>query len=214
MPKMQELLKEKDIFKIFERFSKLNPSPKGELNFTSPYTLLVAVVCSAQSTDKSVNLATRKLFKLANTPEKMIALGKEKIMKQIKTIGLYRNKAKNIINLSEIILRKYNGVVPRNFEQLNDLPGVGRKTANVVLNIAFKVPTIAVDTHVFRVSNRTRIAIGKNVEEVELILNKRVPKKFLVHAHHWLILHGRYVCKARMPLCNNCAISDLCPSKQ
>ena len=175
---------------------------------------MVAVVCSAQSTDKSVNLATKKLFKLANTPEKMIALGKEKIMKQIKTIGLYRNKAKNIINLSEIILRKYNGVVPRNFEQLNDLPGVGRKTANVVLNIAFKVPTIAVETHVFRVSNRTRIAIGKNVEEIELILNKRVPKKFLVHAHHWLILHGRYVCKARMPLCNNCAISDLCPSKQ
>lgn len=210
---MQNLLPESDLIKVFERFKKQNPKPKGELQYSSPYTLLVAVVCSAQSTDKGVNAATAKLFKEANTPFKMILLGEERIIELIRTIGLYRNKAKNIIGLSKILLDKYESKVPKNLESLEQLPGVGRKTANVVLNIAYGFPTIAVDTHVFRVSNRTRIAPGKNVKEVETILNERVPKKFLVYAHHWLILHGRYVCKARSPLCNKCLISDLCPSK-
>ena len=210
---MQNLLPESDLIKVFERFKKQNPKPKGELQYSSPYTLLVAVVCSAQSTDKGVNAATVKLFKEANTPFKMILLGEERIIELIRTIGLYRNKAKNIIGLSKILLDRYESKVPKNLESLEQLPGVGRKTANVVLNIAYGFPTIAVDTHVFRVSNRTRIAPGKNVKEVETILNERVPKKFLVYAHHWLILHGRYVCKARSPLCNKCLISDLCPSK-
>ncbi len=210
---MQNLLPEPDLIKVFERFKKQNPKPKGELQYSSPYTLLVAVVCSAQSTDKGVNAATAKLFKEANTPFKMILLGEERIIELIRTIGLYRNKAKNIIGLSKILLDRYESKVPKNLESLEQLPGVGRKTANVVLNIAYGFPTIAVDTHVFRVSNRTRIAPGKNVKEVETILNERVPKKFLVYAHHWLILHGRYVCKARSPLCNKCLISDLCPSK-
>ena len=210
---MQNLLPESDLIKVFERFKKQNPKPKGELQYSSPYTLLVAVVCSAQSTDKGVNAATAKLFKEANTPFKMILLGEERIIELIRTIGLYRNKAKNIIGLSKILLDKYESKVPKNLESLEQLPGVGRKTANVVLNIAYGFPTIAVDTHVFRVSNRTRIAPGKNVKKVETILNERVPKKFLVYAHHWLILHGRYVCKARSPLCNKCLISDLCPSK-
>jgi len=210
---MQNLLPEPDLIKVFERFKKQNPKPKGELQYSSPYTLLVAVVCSAQSTDKGVNAATAKLFKEANTPFKMVLLGEERIIELIRTIGLYRNKAKNIIGLSKILLDKYESKVPKNLESLEQLPGVGRKTANVVLNIAYGFPTIAVDTHVFRVSNRTRIAPGKNVKEVETILNERVPKKFLVYAHHWLILHGRYVCKARSPLCNKCLISDLCPSK-
>ena len=210
---MQNLLPESDLIKVFERFKKQNPKPKGELQYSSPYTLLVAVVCSAQSTDKGVNAVTAKLFKEANTPFKMILLGEERIIELIRTIGLYRNKAKNIIGLSKILLDRYESKVPKNLESLEQLPGVGRKTANVVLNIAYGFPTIAVDTHVFRVSNRTRIAPGKNVKEVETILNERVPKKFLVYAHHWLILHGRYVCKARSPLCNKCLISDLCPSK-
>ena len=210
---MQNLLPESDLIKVFERFKKQNPKPKGELQYSSPYTLLVAVVCSAQSTDKGVNAATAKLFKEANTPFKMVLLGEERIIELIRTIGLYRNKAKNIIGLSKILLDKHESKVPKNLESLEQLPGVGRKTANVVLNIAYGFPTIAVDTHVFRVSNRTRIAPGKNVKEVETILNERVPKKFLVYAHHWLILHGRYVCKARSPLCNKCLISDLCPSK-
>ncbi|PPR28673.1 MAG: Endonuclease III [Alphaproteobacteria bacterium MarineAlpha9_Bin2] len=210
---MQNLLPESDLIKVFERFKKQNPKPKGELQYSSPYTLLVAVVCSAQSTDKGVNAATAKLFKEANTPFKMVLLGEERIIELIRTIGLYRNKAKNIIGLSKILLDRYESKVPKNLESLEQLPGVGRKTANVVLNIAYGFPTIAVDTHVFRVSNRTRIAPGKNVKEVETILNERVPKKFLVYAHHWLILHGRYVCKARSPLCNKCLISDLCPSK-
>ena len=210
---MQNFLSEVDTIKVFERFRKNNPKPKGELIFTSPYTLLVAVVCSAQSTDKGVNVATAKLFREANTPSKMVLLGEERIIELIRTIGLYRNKAKHIIGLSKVLLDKYESKVPKNLELLEQLPGVGRKTANVVLNIAYGFPTIAVDTHVFRVSNRTTIAPGKNVREVETILNERVPKKFLVYAHHWLILHGRYVCKARSPLCNKCLISDLCPSK-
>ena len=206
---MQNFLSEVDTIKVFERFRKNNPKPKGELIFTSPYTLLVAVVCSAQSTDKGVNVATAKLFREANTPSKMVLLGEERIIELIRTIGLYRNKAKHIIGLSKVLLDKYESKVPKNLELLEQLPGVGRKTANVVLNIAYGFPTIAVDTHVFRVSNRTTIAPGKNVREVETILNERVPKKFLVYAHHWLILHGRYVCKARSPLCNKCLIYAL-----
>ena len=210
---MQNFLSEADTIEVFERFRKNNPKPKGELKFTSPYTLLVAVVCSAQSTDKGVNVVTAKLFREANTPSQMVSLGEDRIIELIRTIGLYRNKAKNILGLSKVLIDKYESKVPKNLELLEQLPGVGRKTANVVLNIAYGFPTIAVDTHVFRVSNRTRIAPGKNVREVETILNERVPKKFLVYAHHWLILHGRYVCKARSPLCSKCLISDLCPSK-
>ena len=210
---MQNFLSEADTIEVFERFRKNNPKPKGELKFTSPYTLLVAVVCSAQSTDKGVNVVTAKLFREANTPSQMVSLGEDRIIELIRTIGLYRNKAKNILGLSKVLIDKYESKVPKNLELLEQLPGVGRKTANVVLNIAYGFPTIAVDTHVFRVSNRTRIAPGKNVREVETILNERVPKKFLVYAHHWLILHGRYVCKARSPLCSKCLISDICPSK-
>ena len=201
----------KNINKIFEIFKDNNPEPKGELIYSSSYTLLVAVVLSAQATDVSVNKATKNLFKLAKTPKEMIAIGEEKVIENIKSIGLYKNKAKNVINLSKILLEKFNGEVPRSLEELQSLPGVGRKTANVVLNMAFDIPTVAVDTHVFRVSNRTKIAVGKNVNEVELALLKNIPKKYLYHAHHWLILHGRYICKARKPLCDKCPILDLCP---
>ncbi len=175
---MQNFLSEADMIEVFERFRKNNPKPKGELKFTSPYTLLVAVVCSAQSTDKGVNVVTAKLFREANTPSQMVSLGEDRIIELIRTIGLYRNKAKNILGLSKVLIDKYESKVPKNLELLEQLPGVGRKTANVVLNIAYGFPTIAVDTHVFRVSNRTRIAPGKNVREVETILNERVPKKF------------------------------------
>ena len=201
----------KNIKKIFEIFKDNNPEPKGELIYSSSYTLLVAVVLSAQATDVSVNKATKNLFKLAKTPKEMISIGEEKVIENIKSIGLYKNKAKNVINLSKILLKKFNGEVPRSLEELQSLPGVGRKTANVVLNMAFDIPTVAVDTHVFRVSNRTKIAVGKNVNEVELALLKNIPKKYLYHAHHWLILHGRYICKARKPLCDKCPILDLCP---
>ena len=201
----------KNIKKIFEIFKDNNPEPKGELIYSSSYTLLVAVVLSAQATDVSVNKATKNLFKLAKTPKEMISIGEEKVIENIKSIGLYKNKAKNVINLSKILLEKFNGEVPRSLEELQSLPGVGRKTANVVLNMAFDMPTVAVDTHVFRVSNRTKIAVGKNVNEVELALLKNIPKKYLYHAHHWLILHGRYICKARKPLCDKCPILDLCP---
>ena len=201
----------KNINKIFEIFKDNNPEPKGELIYSSSYTLLVAVVLSAQATDVSVNKATKNLFKLAKTPKEMISIGEEKVIENIKSIGLYKNKAKNVINLSKILLEKFNGEVPRSLEELQSLPGVGRKTANVVLNMAFDIPTVAVDTHVFRVSNRTKIAVGKNVNEVELALLKNIPKKYLYHAHHWLILHGRYICKARKPLCDKCPILDLCP---
>jgi len=207
------MLKKKLIQEIFIRFKNKVSQPKGELIYTSPYTLLVAVVLSAQATDVSVNKATKKLFLLAKTPAEMAALGEKILVENIKSIGLYRNKAKNIIKLSNILIEKFNSNVPESLEQLQSLPGVGRKTANVVLNMAFGHYTIAVDTHVFRVSNRTKIAPGKNVEEVEDLLLKRIPKEFLLHAHHWLILHGRYVCKARKPLCEECNISDLCPSK-
>ena len=210
---MIKSLSKKNIWEIFSRFSKVTPEPKGELEYTSPYTLLIAVVLSAQSTDIGVNKATKKLFLLAKTPQEMIAIGENKIIENIRTIGLYKNKAKNIIGLSQKLLDKFDGKVPKTHLELESLPGVGRKTANVVLSMAFGIPTIAVDTHVFRVSNRTGLAIGKNVEEVEKKLIKRLPEEYFFHAHHWLILHGRYTCKARNPLCIECVISDLCPSK-
>ena len=210
---MTKSLSKKNIWEIFSRFSKITPEPKGELEYTSPYTLLVAVVLSAQSTDVGVNKATEKLFAIAKTPGEMVKIGENKIIENIRTIGLYKNKAKNIINLSQKLLDDFGGEVPKTHIELESLPGVGRKTANVVLSMAFGIPTIAVDTHVFRVSNRTGLAIGKNVEEVEEKLIKRLPEKYFFHAHHWLILHGRYTCKARNPLCIECVISDLCPSK-
>ncbi len=195
---------------IFSRFRSANPSPTTELNYGSNFELLVAVVLSAQATDKSVNLATKKLFAKAPEPQDMVNLGLPKVKELIKTIGLYNNKAKNLIALSQVLLDEHNGQVPDTLEQLTALPGVGRKTANVILNTAFGKPTIAVDTHIFRVSNRTRLASGKNVVQVEEKLTKIVPKEFVCDAHHWLILHGRYTCTARKPLCNKCIICDLC----
>jgi endonuclease-3 len=201
------------IEEIFRRLAAVDPEPKGELEYVNPYTLLVAVVLSAQATDTGVNKATRALFKAADTPKKMIALGEDRVREYIRTIGLYRNKAKNVIALSEQLMAKHEGQVPREREALESLPGVGRKTANVVLNIAFGEPTIAVDTHLFRVANRLGIAPGKTPIEVEQGLLKVVPDKYLLHAHHWLILHGRYICQARKPKCGECLIADLCISK-
>ena len=201
------------VAEIFRRFHADNPEPKGELEHLNSFTLLVAVVLSAQATDAGVNRATRTLFKLADTPARMLALGEDAVREHIKTIGLYRNKAKNVIALSEQLLREHGGEVPRDREALEKLPGVGRKTANVVLNIAFGEPTIAVDTHLFRVSNRLGLAPGKTPLEVELGLLEVVPREYLQHAHHWLILHGRYVCQARKPRCGVCPIADLCTSK-
>jgi endonuclease-3 len=195
---------------IFERFRAANPDPKTELVYRSPYELLVSVVLSAQATDKSVNLATAKLFPVANTPEQMVQLGEEKLIGYIRTIGLFRTKARNVFSLSRILLEKHGGEVPQTREQLESLPGVGRKTANVVLNTAFGQPTIAVDTHIFRVANRTGLATGKDVFSVEQKLLKTTPGEFLMNAHHWLILHGRYVCLARKPGCPECLIRDLC----
>jgi endonuclease-3 len=195
---------------FFARLKKHTPDPKTELQYINPYTLLVAVVMSAQATDKGVNKATAPLFKTVKTPEQMVALGEEKLADAIKTIGLYRGKAKNVIALSKILIEKHGGKVPKDREALEELPGVGRKTANVVLNVAFGEPTIAVDTHIFRVSNRTGLAPGKDVLAVELSLEKRVPEKYRLHAHHWLILHGRYTCVARKPLCPTCVVRDLC----
>jgi endonuclease-3 len=199
-----------EVTEAFRRFRAANPTPKGELEYINPYTLLVAVVLSAQATDVGVNKATRALFAVVDTPDKMIKLGEEKLRDAIKTIGLYRNKAKNVIALSQKLIAEHGGKVPRGREALEALPGVGRKTANVVLNIAFGEPTIAVDTHIFRVGNRTGLAPGANPFEVELKLEKVVPDEFKLHAHHWLILHGRYVCVARRPLCEKCIINDLC----
>jgi endonuclease-3 len=199
------------INEIFERFRAANPEPKGELEHVNPYTLLVAVVLSAQATDAGVNKATRALFTRADTPEKMLALGEDNVREAIKTIGLYRNKAKNVIALSRALIEHHGGNVPPSREALEALPGVGRKTANVVLNIAFGMPTMAVDTHIFRVSNRLNLAPGKTPLAVEQELERVVPQEFAMHAHHWLILHGRYVCKARKPECWRCLISDLCP---
>ncbi len=203
-------LKKAQIETLFERLSTTNPEPQTELNYHNAYTLVVAVALSAQATDIGVNKATRRLFEIADTPTKMLELGEEKLIEHIKTIGLFRNKAKNVIALSRLLLDKFDGQVPMTREALMELPGVGRKTANVVLNVAFGQPTIAVDTHIFRVSNRTGLAPGKDVLEVELQLQKRVPKAYLQHAHHWLILHGRYICKARKPVCVKCQIADVC----
>ncbi|MFN3828006.1 MAG: endonuclease III [Micavibrio sp.] len=198
------------IHKFFETLQTLNPEPQGELEYVNPYTLLVAVVLSAQATDKGVNKATKALFKIANTPQKMVKLGEDGLKEHIKTIGLYNSKAKNVIALSEILVRDYKGQIPQTRDELVKLPGVGRKTANVVLNIAFGEETIAVDTHIFRVSNRTGLATGKNVDQVEEQLEKVVPKEFKRHAHHWLILHGRYICKARNPDCAHCPVFKYC----
>jgi endonuclease III len=195
---------------IFERFEKADPHPRGELEHVNPFTLLVAVVLSAQATDAGVNKATRALFAAADTPQKMLALGEERLRDYVKTIGLFRTKAKNVIALCAQLIEKHGGEVPHDRAALQALPGVGRKTANVVLNIAFGEPVIAVDTHIFRVSNRLPLARGKTVEQVEEGLEKHVPERFKLHAHHWLILHGRYVCKARKPECERCLIEDLC----
>jgi endonuclease III len=196
---------------VFERLAAANPEPKGELVHADPFTLLVAVTLSAQATDASVNKATPALFALADTPAKMAALAEDAIAEKIKTIGLYRSKARNLVALSRLIVEKHGGATPRDREALEALPGVGRKTANVVLNIAFGEPTLAVDTHVFRVANRLRIAPGRTPREVEDGLLQIVPSRFLPHAHHWLILHGRYICKARKPLCCACLLIDVCP---
>lgn len=195
---------------FYARLADVAPAPDTELNYKDPYTLLVAVTLSAQATDIGVNRATGPLFKVADTPAKMVALGRERLGEYIRTIGLWRNKAKNVIALSEILLADYDGVVPQTRDALEALPGVGRKTANVVCNVAFGQPTIAVDTHIFRVGNRTGLAPGKTPLAVELALEKITPEAYLQHAHHWLILHGRYVCKARTPDCPACAVSDLC----
>jgi endonuclease-3 len=200
----------KDIDAVFARLSERMPEPKGELNYVNPYTLLVAVVLSAQATDVGVNKATGPLFAVADTPEKMVALGEEKVRHYIRTIGLFNSKAKNVVALSHILIERHGSEVPRDREVLETLPGVGRKTANVVLNMAFGMPTIAVDTHLFRVGNRTGMAIGKTPLAVEKELEARIPDGWKRHAHHWLILHGRYVCKARKPDCGGCAIADLC----
>ena len=199
---------------IFERLRAENPHPVSELEYHTAFELLVAVVLSAQATDKGVNKATRRLFPVANTPQAILALGEEGLKEYIKTIGLFNTKAANIIRLCRQLLEHHDGEVPRDRAALQALPGVGRKTANVVLNVAFGEPTIAVDTHIFRVANRTRIATGRNVDEVEQRLLRLVPKEFQLHAHHWLILHGRYTCIARKPRCGSCIIEDLCEFKQ
>ncbi|MDH2382973.1 endonuclease III [Bradyrhizobium sp. CER78] len=199
-----------EVYEVFDRFRKANPEPKGELEHLNPYTLLVAVVLSAQATDAGVNKATRALFAVADTPEKMLELGEDRVRDYIKTIGLYRNKAKNVIALSEKLIAEFGGEVPRTRAEIESLPGAGRKTANVVLNMAFGEHTMAVDTHVFRVGNRTGLAPGKTPLEVELGLEKVIPTEFMLHAHHWLILHGRYTCLARGPRCEVCLINDLC----
>ena len=207
---MAKQLPYKTIHRIFTRFREAEPEPKGELEHLNAYTLVVAVALSAQATDAGVNKATRKLFAVADTPEKMLELGEEGVIEYIKTIGLYRNKAKNVIKLSRILVEEYCGKVPSSRAALQSLPGVGRKTANVVLNMWWGQPAQAVDTHIFRVGNRTGIAPGKDVDAVERAIEDNVPAEFQQHAHHWLILHGRYTCIARKPKCNACLIRDLC----
>jgi endonuclease-3 len=199
-----------EVEEVFARFQKAMPEPKGELQAINPFTLLVAVVLSAQATDAGVNKATPALFALAPTPEKMVDLGVDRVEHLIRTIGLFRTKARNVVALSRKLVEEFGGEVPQTREALESLPGVGRKTANVVLNIAFHQPTIAVDTHIFRVANRTGLAPGRDPLAVELGLEKVVPEKYKLHAHHWLILHGRYVCKARKPECPRCIINDIC----
>ena len=198
---------------FFARLKKLDPEPKTELNYVNPYTLVVAVALSAQATDKGVNKATEALFKKVKTPQAMLALGEAGLIEHIKTIGLYRGKARNVIAAAKILVEKHGGQVPKDRAALEELPGVGRKTANVVLNVAFGEPTIAVDTHIFRVSNRTGLAPGKDVVAVEMALEKIVPAHYKSHAHHWLILHGRYTCIARKPLCPTCVVRELCRFK-
>ncbi|MFZ1660598.1 MAG: endonuclease III [Paracoccaceae bacterium] len=202
------------IYEIFRRFREAEAEPKGELEHVNAYTLLVAVALSAQATDAGVNKATRKLFETVDTPEKMLALGEEGLTEHIKSIGLYRQKAKNVIKLSQILHNQYDDQVPSSRAALQSLPGVGRKTANVVLNMWFEQPSQAVDTHIFRVGNRTGIAPGKDVETVERAIEDHVPAEFQRHAHHWLILHGRYMCVARKPKCGACLIRDLCPYEE
>lgn len=199
------------ITEIFRRFHAAEPEPKGELDHTSAFTLLVAVALSAQATDVGVNRATRGLFAVADTPQKMLALGEEGVTEQIKTIGLFRNKAKNVIALSRLLIERFGGEVPSSRAALQSLPGVGRKTANVVLNMWWRIPAQAVDTHIFRIGNRTGICPGKDVETVERAIEDHIPAEFQQHAHHWLILHGRYICTARKPRCGDCLIRDLCP---
>ena len=203
-------MKPADIDEFFRRLAADNPAPKTELEYINPYTLLVAVVLSAQATDIGVNKATGPLFKIVQTPQQMLELGEERLRQYIRTIGLFNTKAKNVIKLSEILVAEHGGEVPRKRKELEALPGVGRKTANVVLNVAFGQTTIAVDTHIFRVSNRTGLAKGKTPEEVERKLVRYVPARWKPHAHHWLILHGRYICKARKPDCPACVVRDLC----
>ena len=203
-------MKKDDIFEFYRRLAESNPAPETELEYVNPYTLLVAVALSAQATDVGVNKATRKLFAEVKTPQGMLELGEEGLRQHIKTIGLYNMKAKNVIAAAKILVDEFGGEVPKERDKLEKLPGVGRKTANVVLNVAFGQPTIAVDTHIFRVANRTGLAPGKNPLEVELKLEKNTPEPFVTHAHHWLILHGRYICKARTPECWHCPVADLC----
>lgn len=210
---MRATMPSRDVDEFFRRLSARDPNPAGELNYVNEFTLLVAVVLSAQATDTGVNKATGPLFRVADTPEKMLALGEAKLRDHIRTIGLYRNKAKNVIALSEMLLSRFGGAVPRSREDLMTLPGVGRKTANVVLNVAFGEPTMAVDTHIFRLGNRTGMAPGRTPEEVEEKLVRRIPSTWMRHAHHWLILHGRYVCRARKPDCPSCDVRDLCRHK-
>ncbi len=199
---------------IFERFKRINPHPTTELEYSSPFELLIAVILSAQATDVGVNKATSRLYKVANTPQQIYDLGLETLKDYIKTIGLFNTKANNVIKTCKILIEKHNSIVPDNRKDLEALPGVGRKTANVILNTAFGQPTMAVDTHIFRVSKRTKIAHGKDVLQVEKSLLRLIPKEYLMDAHHWLILHGRYTCKARKPNCNECIISDLCEFEQ
>lgn len=210
---MSKLLTKPQIQEFFTRLRAQNPKPETELNWSNPYTLLVAVALSAQATDVGVNKATKELFKIVSKPEQMLDLGLENLREHIKTIGLYNTKAKNVIAAAQILVDEHNGAVPETREELVKLPGVGRKTANVILNTAFGQTAMAVDTHIFRLSNRTGLAPAKTVEKVEDKLMKRVPKEFLLDAHHWLILHGRYVCKARKPDCENCIIYDVCNFK-
>lgn len=207
---MNTLLSDAEIREVFTRFKAQNPTPRSELEWTTPFTLLVAVVLSAQATDKSVNIATRELFKVADTPQKILALGEEKLIFYIRSIGLYKSKAKHIIGLCTKILDEFGGIVPRTREELMSLPGVGRKTANVVLNVVWKEHTMPVDTHLTRITPKIGLAEGKTPQEIENSLVKRIPDEFMEHAHHWLILHGRYVCTARSPKCHECIIRDVC----
>ena len=212
--RVKTLYSHAELEEIFRRFSIQRPEPKGELEHSNPFTLVVAVALSAQATDVGVNRATRGLFAVADTPEKMLALGEERLIGYIKTIGLYRNKAKNVIALSQMLIDRFGGEVPRTREELVMLPGVGRKTANVVMSMAFGEATLAVDTHVFRIANRLCLAPGKTPDEVEERLVRIIPDQYLFHAHHWLILHGRYCCKARKPECEHCIIADICKSPE